>query len=116
MERELRQAQDELRKGREEVARALAYKKQMEDEMADLQGTLFEEAHEMVRSEKEARHKDNVRLRETEERVLLLTEELKALKALVADHVVKGDSDTDRRDAGTASPPTSPGDVSARAL
>eukprot|EP00037_Helgoeca_nana_P015132 m.141744 g.141744 ORF g.141744 m.141744 type:complete len:420 (-) comp22879_c0_seq2:116-1375(-) len=107
MEKDLREAQDTLRQKLEEVDDMEKYKTQMEQEMADLQMTLFEEAHEMVRSEKVARHKDNCLLREAQDRSDLLTEEVKALKALVADHVVKGDAVLD----SAASPPTSPVEV-----
>jgi len=109
MERELREARDELRKKREEVDEMQQQTKAMEMEMADLQCSLFEKAHEMVRVEKEARHKDNCLLREAEAKSEILTEEVKALKALVADHVVRGDSRSP--EAGAASPPTSPVEV-----
>ncbi len=41
-------------------------------EMDDLTVTLFEEAHEMVRVEKEARHKDHVLLKETQDQTTVL--------------------------------------------
>lgn len=41
------------------------YKKSLTIEMDELTTTLFEEAHEMVRVEKEARHKDRILLEET---------------------------------------------------
>ena len=40
--------------------------------MDDLTVTLFEEAHEMVRVEKEARHKDHVLLKETQDQTTVL--------------------------------------------
>ena len=41
-------------------------------EMDDLTVTLFEEAHEMVHVEKEARHKDHVPLKETQDQTTAL--------------------------------------------
>eukprot|EP00038_Savillea_parva_P001212 m.102313 g.102313 ORF g.102313 m.102313 type:complete len:414 (+) comp10433_c0_seq1:478-1719(+) len=108
MEKELRLAKDELRKNREEVREMQQYKTQMEQEMADLQGSLFEQAHEMVRVEKEGRHRDNCLLRDTQAQCAILQEEVKALKALVADHVVKADPTPV---SSAASPPTSPVEV-----
>ena len=63
--------------------------------MDDLTVTLFEEAHEMVRVEKEARHKDHVLLKETQDQTEVLMAELKALKELVA-HMRKNNG-TQRR-------------------
>lgn len=108
MEKALREAQIQVRQKQEEVEEMTSYKTAMEQEMADLQVTLFEEAHEMVRSEKEARHRDNCLLRDAQSRADLLTEEVKALKALVADHVVKRDPVPE---SSASSPPTSPVEV-----
>lgn len=108
MEKALREAQIQVRQKQEEVEEMTSFKTAMEQEMADLQVTLFEEAHEMVRSEKEARHRDNCLLRDAQSRADLLTEEVKALKALVADHVVKRDPVPE---SSASSPPTSPVEV-----
>lgn len=74
----------------EKVAELEEYKGNLEREMDEFTVTLFEEAHEMVRVEKEARHKDHMLLllQETQDKSSVLQEELKALKALV-EHMQK---------------------------
>ena len=64
----------------EKVAELEEYKGNLEREMDELTVTLFEEAHEMVRVEKEARHKDHMLLllQETQDKSSVLQEELKA--------------------------------------
>ena len=50
------------------------YKKTLTEEMDDLTSTLFEEAHEMVRIEKEARHKDHSYLKEVHTHTACMTQ------------------------------------------
>lgn len=103
LEKEFRKAQDELLKRAEQVATLEQYKKTLTQEMDDLTTTLFEEAHEMVRIEKEARHKDHVLLEETRAKSAVLQEELKALKKLVASHAKDEKSMTRRASAAQLS-------------
>jgi len=84
LEKQLRLAGDQLASKSEEVSTLQEHKSTLEREMDDLTVTLFEEAHEMVRVEKEARHKDHVLLKETQDQTEVLMAELKALKELVA--------------------------------
>ena len=90
LETQLRLAKDKLATKSEKVAELEEYKGNLEREMDELTVTLFEEAHEMVRVEKEARHKDHMLLllQETQDKSSVLQEELKALKALV-EHMQK---------------------------
>lgn len=60
------------RSGGVQVAKAEQYKTQLTQEMDELTANLFEEAHEMVRVEKEARFKDNTLLRETQDKSTVL--------------------------------------------
>ena len=52
--------------------------------MDDLATTLFEEAHEMVRGEKAARHEAEKRMAEAQSKIDVMEEELKALKTIVS--------------------------------
>ena len=90
LETQLRLAKDKLATKSEKVAELEEYKGNLEREMDEFTVTLFEEAHEMVRVEKEARHKDHMLLllQETQDKSSVLQEELKALKALV-EHMQK---------------------------
>ena len=90
LETQLRLAKDKLGTKSEKVAELEEYKGNLEREMDEFTVTLFEEAHEMVRVEKEARHKDHMLLllQETQDKSSVLQEELKALKALV-EHMQK---------------------------
>ena len=84
LETELRLAADSMLAKDEEVDELNKYRDTLEEEMGDLTVTLFEEANEMVRVEKEARHRDHVLLKETQDKTALLQAELKALKEIVA--------------------------------
>ena len=84
METQLRQAADQALAKDEEVDELNKYRDTLEEEMGDLTVTLFEEANEMVRVEKEARHRDHVLLKETQDKTALLQAELKAMKEIVA--------------------------------
>eukprot|EP00041_Stephanoeca_diplocostata_P024952 m.642607 g.642607 ORF g.642607 m.642607 type:complete len:442 (+) comp22640_c0_seq1:250-1575(+) len=108
LEKELREAKDLLKQKDEKVAEAEQYKTQLTQEMDELTANLFEEAHEMVRVEKEARFKDNTLLRETQDKSTVLQEELKALKALVATHVQNADSPTKHNGIDDGDMPLSP--------
>ena len=90
LETQLRLAKDKLATKSEKVAELEEYKGNLEREMDEFTVTLFEEAHEMVRVEKKARHKDHMLLllQETQDKSSVLQEELKALKALV-EHMKK---------------------------
>lgn len=112
LETEIRLAKDTLLIKEEEVNQARAQERALAEEMQDLAGTLFEEAHAMVQIEKEAREKDRTHLEETQSNASVLQEELKALKAIVAhlqeNHGARGSSGCGRAaDAGEPDVPYS---------
>lgn len=84
LETKLRLAADKMLAKDEEVDELNKYRDTLEEEMGDLTCTLFEEANEMVRVEKEARQRDHILLKETQDKTSLLQAELKALKEIVA--------------------------------
>jgi Rab-3A-interacting protein len=84
LETEIRLTKDTLLSKDEQVDALNKHKDLLEEEMGDLTVTLFEEANEMVQVEQEARHRDHVLLKETQEQTVVLQAELKALKEIVS--------------------------------
>ncbi|EDQ92786.1 uncharacterized protein MONBRDRAFT_21913 [Monosiga brevicollis MX1] len=83
LEKELRLAKDKLLDKVEQCESHEQYREQLTKEMDDLTTSVFEEAHEMVRVEKEARFLADKRSHELSARNEILTAEVAALKAIV---------------------------------
>eukprot|EP00045_Choanoeca_perplexa_P009152 m.87364 g.87364 ORF g.87364 m.87364 type:complete len:393 (+) comp14774_c0_seq1:218-1396(+) len=83
LEKELRLAKDTLLLKVEQCDTLEQYKEKLTAELDDLATSVFEEAHEMIRVEKEARFLSDKRWAETKAQNDVLLAEVKALKAVV---------------------------------
>ncbi|XP_018326399.1 guanine nucleotide exchange factor for Rab-3A [Agrilus planipennis] len=83
LQKDLREAHQELKLKDEEVTRLSRIRKDVEAELEELTASLFQEAHNMVRQANEKQQTAEKSLKESQMKVDVLTAEVAALKTLV---------------------------------